>query len=43
MDCLKEYFSIEKEEKLGESLVYKFLQTTIKLLHKNYFGYLANM
>jgi len=43
VDCLKEYFPIECEEKIHESYIFKFLQTTIKLIFKNYFGYLANM
>lgn len=43
MDCLKEYFPLDFEERVNESLIFKFLQTTIKLLYKNYFGYLANM
>lgn len=43
VDCLKEYFPIENELRLVESPIFKFLQTTIKLIYKNYFGYLANM
>jgi len=42
-DCLKEYFPIEYEEKLHQSLLFKFMQTTIKLIQKNYCGYLSNM
>ena len=42
-DCLKEFFPIEYEEKLHQSLLFKFLQATMKLIQKNYCGYLANM
>lgn len=42
-DCLREYFPLEYEEKLHQSLMVKFMQNTIKLIFKNYFGYLSNM
>ena len=43
VECLKEYFPLEQETQLGESVVVRMLQSSLKLLSKNYCGYLASM